>query len=137
MGRFSVEFKVANHRDLILAESGNLPPEQVREVTLSGVVDSGATRLVLPAEVAKQLGLPKAGKTRVRYADGRRRSRDLVSEAYVRLQGRTGSFTAVVEPKRDTALIGAFVLEDLDFVIDPTRECLVPRDPDMIVSELE
>jgi hypothetical protein len=53
------------------------------------------------------------------------------------LQGRDGIFTAVVEPKRDTALIGAIVLEDLDFLVDCQKQRLVPRDPDFVVSEIE
>jgi hypothetical protein len=50
--------------------------------------------------------------------------------------GRDGVFTAVVEPKRRTALIGAIVLEDLDFLVDCTQQ-LVPRDPRFVVSEVE
>ena len=30
VGRFSVEFEVANHKDVMLAEEGFLPQEQVR-----------------------------------------------------------------------------------------------------------
>jgi hypothetical protein len=51
--------------------------------------------------------------------------------------GRHGVFTAVVEPKRESALIGAIVLEDLDFVVDCTTQRLVPRDPRYVVSEIE
>jgi hypothetical protein len=43
----------------------------------------------------------------------------------------------VIEPKRDSALIGAIVLEELDLLIDNTRQRLVPRDPRFIVSEIE
>jgi hypothetical protein len=46
-------------------------------------------------------------------------------------------FNAVVEPDRDSALIGAIVLEDLDFTIDCTRQTLAPRDPKQIISEIE
>ena len=42
MGRFSVEFEVANNDDLALARRGMLPPDQVRRETIQGVVDSGA-----------------------------------------------------------------------------------------------
>jgi predicted aspartyl protease len=110
----------------------------VRRKTLRGVVDSGATRLVLPQAVAKELGLPvKKSKIRVRYADGRRGLRSEVEEAHVYLLGRDGVFKALVESKRDSALIGAIVLEDLDFLVDCTNLCLVPRDPDYITSEIE
>jgi hypothetical protein len=53
------------------------------------------------------------------------------------LLGHDGVFTAVVEPKRKTALIGAIVLEDLVFLVDRTLQQLVPRDPRFIVSEIE
>src|SRR5437867_10186970 len=47
MGRFSVEFQVANNEDMADARRGRIKPEAVRRATLSGVVDPGATRLVL------------------------------------------------------------------------------------------
>jgi hypothetical protein len=46
-------------------------------------------------------------------------------------------FDATVEPKRKTALIGALVLEALDFLVDSRHERLVPRDPKRIVAEEE
>ena len=137
VGRFSVEFEVANNRDVNAAELGHLPPEQVRRTRISGVVDSGATRLILPAAIAKQLGFPKAGRTKTRYADGRVGQRDVVDEVRVTLQGRSRVFDAIVEPNRQTALIGAIVLETLDFVVDCIVQKLVPRDPKQIVSEVE
>ena len=137
MGRFAVQFEVANQSDMVKARDGLLDPAKVRRLTISGVVDSGATRLVLPASVVKQLGLPSKGKVKVRYANNQSATRDAVKEVYVQLQGRDGIFTAVVEPKRLTALIGAIVLEDLDFLVDCTRQRLVPRDPRYVVSEIE
>ena len=69
---------------------------------------------------------------------GRRRAtRDTVKNVYVEIQGRSGTFTALVEPRRTTALIGAIVLEDLDFLVDCRNERLVPRDPRYVVSEVE
>jgi hypothetical protein len=51
--------------------------------------------------------------------------------------GRDSVFNAIVEPARESALIGAIVLEDLDFLVDCTGQRLVPRDPKQIVSEAE
>jgi predicted aspartyl protease len=137
VGCFSVEFEVANHVDVILAEQGKLEPDKVRKATISGLVDSGATKLVLPESVVKQLGLPVRGKVKVRYANHHTAKRDTVQGVHVRLQGREGVFSAVVEPKRPTALIGAIVREDLDFLTDCTNQKLVPRDPRYIVSGME
>lgn len=137
VGRFSVEFEVVNRVDVHLAERGYLPPEKIRRVKLQGVVDCGATRLVLPQRAVKLLGLEPTGTIRVRYADNRRAVRPTVEDVQVELLGRRGTFTASVEPRRRTALIGAIVLEDLDFLVDPLQMRLVPRDPKTIVSEEE
>ena len=48
VGRFSVEIEIANNDDLALVRRGLLPADQVRREMIQGVVDSGATRLVLP-----------------------------------------------------------------------------------------
>ncbi len=138
MGQFSVDLEIANNEDLVEARRGHLDPAKVRRKIIRGVVDSGAARLVLPPAVAKELSLPvKRKKVKVRYADGRPSLRAEVDEVRLHLLGRDGLFSAVVEPKRDTALIGAIVLEDLDFLVDCTKQCLVPRDPDYVVSEIE
>ncbi len=137
VGRFSIEFGVANYRDMIRAEDGRLPPDKVRRQRIPGVVDSGAAKLVLPQAVAKQLGLPLGDKINVRYADGRKAQRREAEGAYVELLGRHGTFTAIIEPRRKTALIGAIVLEDLDLLVDCQRQRVVPRDPRGAIYEIE
>ena len=137
VGRFSVEIEVANNDDLAVARRGLLPQDQVRRETIMGVVDSGAVRLVLPEAVVKRLGLPLGGPVPVKYADNRRVRRKVAEGVFAQLLGRHGIFTAVVEPKRDTALIGAIVLEDLDLLVDCTNQRLVPHDPSGPLSEIE
>lgn len=137
MGRFKVDLEVANNEDIVLSKRGHLAPEKVRRMTIQGVVDSGATRLVLPGTVAKQLGLAKTGSVSVRYADQRRAKRQKVGDVRVRLMDRDEIFSAVVEPKRTDALIGAIVLEALDLIVDCVSPRLLPRDPKGIVAEIE
>ena len=45
--------------------------------------------------------------------------------------------TNLAEPDRPDVLLGAIVLEDMDFVVDCRGQKLVPRDPNMILSEIE
>jgi len=135
--RFSVELEIANNDDLALARRGLLRPDQVRRETILGVVDSGATRLVLPEEIVKRLGLPQGDSIKVRYADGRRAKRRRADGVYVQLLGRHGTFSAIVEPKRKTALVGAIVLEDLDLLVDCIGERVIPRDPSGVTSDIE
>jgi predicted aspartyl protease len=137
VGTFYVGFKVANGDDLALVRRGLLPPDEIRTATLQGLVDTGATRLVLPSWVAEQLAFPEQGTTLVRYADQRRAEKRVVSQVQLYLLGRTGSFSAVIEPDRKDALIGAFVLEELDLLVDPRMGRLIPRDPNTTLTEIE
>jgi predicted aspartyl protease len=137
VGRFAIEFDVANFADIANARDGILQPDKVRRQTISGVVDCGAVLLVLPQSVVKQLGLKSSGKVNVRYADQRTAVRDMVEGVYVEILGRHSVFSALVEPKRRSALIGATVLETLDLLVDCTNQRLVPRDPRFIISEIE
>jgi predicted aspartyl protease len=137
VGRISIEFEVANFGDVEMAQRGLLQPDQVRRQTIRGMVDPGATKLVLPQGVVKQLGLRVGDKIEVRYADGRRAQRREAQGAYVELLGRHDTFSAIVEPKRETALIGAMVLEGLDLLVDCQRQRLIPRDPSGPVYEIE
>ena len=124
MGRVAVEFSVVNNRDRVLADLGVIPESAIRRVTLRGVVDTGATRLVLPASAVEALGLEPSGEVTVRDADRRAAKRAVVDNV-------------LVEPDRVDALIGAIVMDDLDFLVDCSRQTIDPRDPDTIISEIE
>ena len=129
MGRFAVELKLANNADAVLVHRGLLSPDQVRQTEIRGVVDTGVVRLVIPEYVATELGVREVDEIQVRYADGRIATRKLVTDVLVELLGREATFRASVEPDRDSALIGAIVLEDLDLLVDCTTERLRPVIP--------
>jgi predicted aspartyl protease len=137
VGRFSVDFEIANYGDVILARDGYLDANKVLRRTFQGVVDPGAVMLVLPQSLVKELGLPMRNNIKVRYADGRRAKRREAQDAHVELLGRDGNFSAIVEPKRTSALIGAIVLEQLDLLVDCQRQRLIPRDPSGLIYEIE
>jgi hypothetical protein len=87
--------------------------------------------------VVTALGLPAAGQVAVKFADGRWEPKSVVGDVQVKIQGLSSIFTAVVEPGRADALIGAIVLEELDLVPDCTRQALLPRDPCGLITEID
>jgi hypothetical protein len=87
--------------------------------------------------VVTALGLRETGQITVRFADGRREPKTVVGDAQLEIQGRSSVFSAVVEPGRADALIGAIVLEELDFVPDCTRQALSLRDPHGLFAEID
>jgi predicted aspartyl protease len=137
MGRVTVVFTVSNSADVQLAARGLLPSEEIRAVELEGVVDTGSNYLVLPSRVVQLLDLPKIDTVGVRYADRRGVRRQRVGPAQVELLGRKDTFSAIAEPNRADALIGAIVLEALDLLVDCSMQRLVPRDPKRIIAEVE
>lgn len=137
MGRFAVEVELANNEDLIRAKAGDIAPQLVRRTRVRGIVDSGATRPVISETLARLLGLELSGTVKVRYADGRSAERFIARNVHLSYGDRESVFNAIVEPGRDSILIGAIVLEDLDFLVDCINQRLVPRDPKQIVSEVE
>lgn len=137
VGRFSVEIELTNNEDLLRSRRGDIPLDAVRRERVRGVVDSGATRLVIPEALAQRLGLELTSSTQVRYADGRTAIRPIAQQIHLTYGDRESVFNAIVEPDRDSALIGAIVIEDLDLLVDCTSQRLVPRDPKQIISEVE
>jgi predicted aspartyl protease len=79
MGEVRVNAKLTNAADEALLRRGALRPEQVRTVEADALVDTGAMRTVLPAEVASGLGLGITGHLVIQYADGRREAMPLTS----------------------------------------------------------
>ncbi len=137
MGRISAELELANYDDMARAEARDIPAEAVRRLTVSGVVDAGATKLVIPQYVVERLGLKTIGQSGVRYADGRTADRPVAGATHLTWGGRSSLFDAIVEPDRDSALIGAIVLENLDLIVDCQRQTLAPRDPKRTIFEAE
>ncbi len=137
VGRIHIEVEVSNYEDVSRARRGLLAPDKVRRLIVPAVVDSGAARLVVPQFVVKRLDLQPSCKIEVTYADGRRATRDQVDGVSLEILGRRGFYSAVVEPRRRSALLGVIVLEDLDLLIDPKNERLVPRDPRGPIYEIE
>jgi hypothetical protein len=61
----------------------------------------------------------------------------MVGNVWLQLLGRHGVFSAVIEPDRNDALIGAIVLEELDLLVDCTTQSLHPRESGSILTEIE
>ena len=132
-----MNIEIANFLDVARVKTGDIPESSVRKTTIDGVVDTGASRLVLPKSVVDQLELPVAGRTKAKLADQSVVERDVVNYVWLKMLDREGVFSAVVEPNRDDALIGAIVMEELDMVVDCVTGTCHPRDPELLITELD
>ena len=136
MGEVRVTARLTNAGDEILVRRGLLQPDEIRTCEVDALVDTGATRSVLPPEVVSRLGLAVRGECEATYADGRRGVVGMTEPIIVELDGRETIEEAIV--LGDDVLIGQTVLEKLDLVVDCHGRRLIqnPRHPDGPVSRV-
>jgi predicted aspartyl protease len=113
MGKVTTTITVSNQIDQTLAERGFIKADEIRTVTLHDVlVDTGATRLCLPATVISQLGLTVQGEADVKTATGIEKVR-IFKAVTLTISGREGIFNCIELPADSDPLIGVIPLEDL------------------------
>lgn len=113
MGKVTTTLTITNRIDQILAERGFIRADQIRSLTLEDVlVDSGATRLCLPANIISDLGLVLQGEVDVKIAVGVQKVR-VFRELSLAVEGREGTFNCIELPADADPLLGLIPLEDL------------------------
>lgn len=138
MGKVMAKIKLTNFIDLQAAKERRLPRKSVRSIEVEALVDTGATMLVIPQEIADALGCPVREHRPVRYADGRRRRVALIEGVRLEVLGRTMMLEALVERRGTAVLLGQIPLEGLDLVVDPKSRDVMPnpKNPDAPVMEI-
>ena len=125
MGRVTTEATIYNVHDLEEAESGKLPPDQVRKVVVAdALVDTGATTLSMPAALIQQLGLKKRYEKRAMTGAGLRMF-DVHGTARLVIMGREIPTDVIALPEGNTVLIGQLPLEMMDWVVDLRNKKLI------------
>ena len=121
------KIKLTNSADMILAENGHLARELIRSLEVDALIDTGATTLVLPADVVAQLGFAQVEVKKVRLADGNLIDSPRVTHIHLEICGRDMLTSTYVMPAGTTPLVGQIPLEELDLIVDPKRQALRPN----------
>lgn len=95
-------------------------------VTVSALVDTGATMTAVPTSVLTQLGVEATTRKAFQFAQGEVRTMD-VGYARVRVEGQEIIITQVLFNDEGTpALLGAIALENAFLGVDPLAQRLIP-----------
>ena len=129
MGEIRASVTLENRDDRALVSHGHRVEADVRRTTVEGIVDTGAVSLVIPEEIATELGLRHWGTRTLVYADERREQRPVtdVTSEIGNLATRT---EAIVGLAGSQVLIGQLVLGALDLIADCKNRTLAPRHPE-------
>ena len=93
-------------------------------------MDTGAVSLVIPEEVANELGLRRRGTRTVVYADERRDQRPVGRGVTIEIGSLATETECIIGAAGSEVLIGQVVLEALDLVADCTKRTVTPRHPE-------
>ena len=129
MGEIRASVTLENRDDRGAVDLGLRVEADVRRTTVEGVVDTGAVSLVIPEEIATELGLRHWGTRTVVYADERREERP-VTDVTIEIGNLATRTEAIVGPAGSEVLIGQVVLEMLDLIADCRNRTLAPRHPE-------
>ena len=131
MGYVHAEIELISEYDVLRNYEGLLPEEEIRRVTTTALVDTGAWDLVINEEIQQRLNLRVVGKQPVKLADETVLEVDIVGSVWIRFEDRRAITTAIVLPGTSEVLLGAYTLEGLDAFVDPKRQKLIlnPKTP--------
>jgi clan AA aspartic protease len=109
----------------------------VRRYEADALIDTGAVRSVIPAQVMEKLGVLTRGKRVAEYADGRKETVGITGPIIFDILGRDTLEEALV--LGDEVLIGQTVLEKLDLLADCANRRLIPNPahPDQPVTKVK
>ncbi len=129
IGEIRVGVTLENTWDRENVERGFGVDGDVRRTTVEGIVDTGAVDLVIPEEIAQELGLRHQRTRTVIYADQRREERPMTNVT-IEIRNLATEVPAIVGVAGSQVLIGQVVLELLDLIADCKNRALTPRHPE-------
>ncbi len=125
MGIVLVNALIENNRDVVAAEEGRIPPEQVRRIEVTDArVDTGATYVSMPLRLINQLGLKRIKTVHAKTTAGPH-SFGVFEPVKLTIQGRDCEIRVAEVADNCPVLIGYLPLEYLDFVVDPRNQRLI------------
>lgn len=98
------------------------PYDASKSTVEEALVDTGATRSVIPARLAEALGLQVIGHSRVKTAAGEEELP--LSWAFIDISGKRDVSSLLISTKIDRVLIGVVTLEAMGLAVDPTTGAL-------------
>ena len=125
MGLVHTEITLKNVKDMLRAEDRLISEDNIRQVTVTALVDTGAWTLVINEAIRERLGLIATRTAPGTLADGTRGMYKLAGPLEVRWKNRCTNCDALVIPDAEDVLLGAIPLEAMDLTVSPRTEEVV------------
>ncbi len=131
MGLVYAEIDIISVDDIVLHRHEIIDESEIKQITVTALVDSGAYMLSINGNIKLQLDLPVIEKQFVTLADESNIEVEIVGPVEVHFENRSTTVRAVVLPGDAIVLLGSIPMEDMDVLIHPKEEKLVvnPKHP--------
>jgi len=137
MGLVHAEIILKNAGDVGNVRRGYIKEPEVREITVTAMVDTGAATLVINEAIRQQLGLAVEDTYTAELADGSVQTYHYTEPVQIQWRNRRASCQAVVVPNANDVLLGAIPLEAMDLIINPLKQELTGAHGDEIIYMLK
>jgi clan AA aspartic protease len=125
MGQVFTDITIKNAGDIILAEHGYKQEQEIRQTTISILVDTGAGTLVITEAMQKELGLKTRSEQPVRMANNVSVNIQEADPVEVHWKNRKTVCCPWIVPGAQKALLGLIPLEAMDLMVNPCSQEVV------------
>ena len=126
MGLTYANIELRNAGDIEMVRRGYIGQDEIRNIEVLAMVDTGSIMLCINESLQEVLGLPFFNKRRSQLADGTIIELTVVGPVIVRYLDRECSTNAILLPNDQEPLLGAIPMEEMDLYVHPSRNELLP-----------
>ena len=133
MGIVYAEITLKNSGDIGNVQRGLITEQDICNITVTALVDTGSGTLVINEDIRQKLGLEIQGLRGITIAGGVKQTCKVTEPVHIQWKNRDTACRALVLPGEGDVLLGAIPLEDMDLVVNPVKRELVGAHGDEIV----
>lgn len=137
MGLTYANIELINAKDAGVYRRGYIGEDEVRQIEVNMMVDTGSIMLCINESLQEYLCLPFRSKRRSQLANGLILELDVVGPVIVRYLDRECSTNAIILPDDQEPLLGAIPMEEMDLYVNPGRNELLPVHPEGPIMSLK
>lgn len=137
MGLTYANIELVNQSDADDYRRKRIGEDEIRQITVHAMVDTGSIMLCINESIKDALGLDIVGKRRSELANGLILELDVVGPVIVRYLDRDCVTRALLLPDDQEPLLGAIPMEEMDLYVHPSRKELLPMHPEGPIMSLK
>ena len=137
MGLTYANITLQNAHDEGQFRRGQIGEDEIRQITIHAMVDTGSIMLCINESIREVLDIPIRSKRRSQLANGQILELDVAGPIVVRYLDRECLTSALILPDDQECLLGAIPMEEMDLYVHPGRNELLPLHPEGPIMSLK